>query len=83
MACLLSIILFVLLSDVVKVLSLQDFRSQLLVEEAILESFVSTSLMTTMVAQSGSTYPSGPHSYQSQGFALSSAHSQVSSSRFK
>ncbi|CAB4274867.1 unnamed protein product [Prunus armeniaca] len=50
------------------VISLKDFRSQLLAEETIVEHSVNTPLMTAMVANTGSTYTKGPP-FQPQSFS--------------
>ena len=51
------------------VISLKDFRSQLLAEEVILDISVNSPFLSAMVASTGDTYTQGT-SFQSQSFSL-------------
>ncbi|XP_020421638.1 uncharacterized protein LOC109949783 [Prunus persica] len=63
------------------VISLKDFRSQLLAEEIIVEHSVHPPLMTAMIANTGSTFPKGP-SFQPQNFSSTHGQSQVATRGF-
>ncbi|KAM2192741.1 hypothetical protein ACFX1Q_028394 [Malus domestica] len=64
------------------VISLKDFRSQLLAEEIIVDNSVHNPLLTAMVANTGSTYTKGA-SVQSQGFSPHHGQSQVVTGGFR
>jgi hypothetical protein len=64
------------------VISLKDFRSQLLVEEVIVDTSVHTPLMSAMIANTGSPYTRGA-SFQLPSFSLNHGQSQVNNRGFQ
>jgi len=62
------------------VISLKDFRSQLLAEEVIVDTSVHNPLMTVMAANTGSTRGAP---FQSQSFSLNHGQSQVNNKGFQ